>query len=432
MSNSRNTVRGSNRADEPRRAKPRSASKGHRTMTTLTYEMFATEWKNKNLAARDLVRKWQVKSPADIGCVLAQNGSMWQLSPDTNEAREAFAGFEVRFREQEDAKAAARNARLGVGTQPEQDTSFTQEDVAAVNEMVAQDEAPPLGELGGEQTTEQPPVEQPPAEQLPADGPQLPAEQPQPEEPQPEPMFGGNAPTPQEEAPTSSGVAPTSSGNEEDPTSSDVEEKPVEGGPIVLDFYGNRAEAFTIATYIARKLKEDVGYTFGGSERTMVEASKPAKAAPLRMEVTNGGVFAASGNHTFSQTALKPVKTKTVPTAQQQRQIDLLIRPQGATTKELYETTTSVVGVPWRDIVYNLAKRFDFMFDSRKDENNRVHYFLSQVVPAEQVVTASPFAQAVAAHQKATLSGGAAAEQPATEQAPAAEQPPATDQETAA
>lgn len=87
-------------------------------------------------------------------------------------------------------------------------------------------------------------------------------------------------------------------------------------------------------------------------------------------------------NETLSEIARRPVKGgNTTPTRQQQLLIDLCIRPQGATTRDLYTTTRSTQGIPWRDLVANCAKRFGYRMYTTVGMDRRVSYHLETFEP---------------------------------------------------
>lgn len=94
----------------------------------------------------------------------------------------------------------------------------------------------------------------------------------------------------------------------------------------------------------------------------------------------------------LSAVALTPVKARKPATPMQLAIIALCTREQGATTEDLYTTTACKKGIPWRDLVANCAKRFDYVLSSTRDGAHRVHYFLTPVgavADEEQQVSAS-------------------------------------------
>ena len=86
----------------------------------------------------------------------------------------------------------------------------------------------------------------------------------------------------------------------------------------------------------------------------------------------------------LSKIAAQPVKVTTSATAMQLSIIELCTRPGGATSADLYAftPTISTKGVPWRDNVAIVAKRFGYELSIHNDEARRVHYVLTPVAPA--------------------------------------------------
>lgn len=116
----------------------------------------------------------------------------------------------------------------------------------------------------------------------------------------------------------------------------------------------------------------------------------------------------------FSAVVAQPVKKATVATPMQTAIIALCLRPQGATTKDLYAYTgtTSTKGVPWRDNVAVCAKRFGYVFSISIDSARQVHYHFA-TPESGQVATLAHLATAPAPANGAVAQAAALASIPA-------------------
>lgn len=148
---------------------------------------------------------------------------------------------------------------------------------------------------------------------------------------------------------------------------------------VTLTFDATRSQAYDVAQLVANAIGANATYQFANDGEFVVLSplvKSPAKRAPLAMTTSHETPVFLANAGPLSRIALQPVKVVTIPSAQQQALIDLCVRDDGATTADLYTTTRSTTGVPWRDLVANAAKRFGYVMGSHTDSMRRVHYTL--------------------------------------------------------
>ena len=299
-------------------------------MAQLTYEMFAKRWTGgKRAAEKDLINRFRVKHPQEVGCRWEHNQEGWRLEPVSDDALAAFAGFEER-------KASGA----------QQDTTITQEDVISLNEQVAEDEK-----------TAEPK--------------------------QDEPLFGGAAestPSSEAEAPPASSEAETAPPLEAPPAT--VEIQPEVMRSMILRFDATATQTYDLAKLLNKRLGRSVHFSTADEYVQGLWTEINEQPAARTGGNGNGGTgYVTDNGISLSKIAAAPVKTVTTPTAQQTRYIELCTRPGGATAEDLYKLsgTKSTKGVPWKDIVAICAKRFGYVMTIPVDENRRAHYTLTPI-----------------------------------------------------
>jgi hypothetical protein len=137
------------------------------------------------------------------------------------------------------------------------------------------------------------------------------------------------------------------------------------------------SQAYDIAAFVARKWKLPVDVLHAGDNVLHIDApaDKVVRAQPAAVDTGERPVTLLEAG-SLSKIALAPVKVVTKPTAQQERVIALCTREEGATTADLYTTTTSTQGVPWKDVVANCAKRFGYVLTVATRADRRTAYLL--------------------------------------------------------
>jgi hypothetical protein len=146
---------------------------------------------------------------------------------------------------------------------------------------------------------------------------------------------------------------------------------------FALSLTCSTSQAYDIAAFVARKWKLPVDVMHAGDNVLHIAApeEKVVRAQPAAVDTGERPVTLLEAG-SLSKIALAPVKVITRPTAQQERVIALCLREEGATTADLYTTTTSTQGVPWKDVVANCAKRFGYVLTVATRADRRTAYLL--------------------------------------------------------